>query len=302
MTLVPNAQHISEFYGGFNGTCTQTSAAVVMASALGTPTDRAGTINLMLLLTHDMIDKHMAGPNGAATVGNMAAELRSKGVEVDTEWDYQEPLAENWEQFLNDTAGIKPILLQIATAYNAVDINGIHYNNGVHYHAIAIVGKEVSGYIVADPNVPTIEENYVIYTVDTLRAMTPCGLIAANVVRAAPEPAAPLAANDVRVEQGNTLSGIAQDHHDTLQAVEASNPQIANPNLIYPGEVVHLPSQEQQPAPPPPVSQDVTVEQGNTLSGIAQEHNDSLQAVEAANPQIANPDLIYPGEVVHLPA
>jgi LysM repeat protein len=44
------------------------------------------------------------------------------------------------------------------------------------------------------------------------------------------------------------------------------------------------------------------VQSGDTLSGIAASHGASLAAVEAANPQIVNPNLIYVGETVKLPA
>jgi LysM repeat protein len=45
----------------------------------------------------------------------------------------------------------------------------------------------------------------------------------------------------------------------------------------------------------------VTVVAGDTLSGIASAHGDSLGAVEAANPQIGNPNLIYVGNTVYIP-
>src|SRR5438034_835663 len=40
---------------------------------------------------------------------------------------------------------------------------------------------------------------------------------------------------------------------------------------------------------------------GDTLSGIAASAGVSLSSVEAANPQIANPDLIYAGQAVTIP-
>lgn len=46
----------------------------------------------------------------------------------------------------------------------------------------------------------------------------------------------------------------------------------------------------------------VTVAPGDTLSGIAASHDTSLSSVEAANPQIENPNLIYAGEQVIVPA
>jgi murein DD-endopeptidase MepM/ murein hydrolase activator NlpD len=46
----------------------------------------------------------------------------------------------------------------------------------------------------------------------------------------------------------------------------------------------------------------VKVKKGDTLSGIAAKAGVSLAAVKAANPQIANPSLIKPGQTVNLPA
>lgn len=44
------------------------------------------------------------------------------------------------------------------------------------------------------------------------------------------------------------------------------------------------------------------VKHGDTLWDIARAHGVSLAELEAANPQIRNPDLIYPGQHVNLPA
>ena len=44
-----------------------------------------------------------------------------------------------------------------------------------------------------------------------------------------------------------------------------------------------------------------TVRRGDTLWAIARQHGVSLQALIAANPQISNPNLIYPNQIVHLP-
>ncbi|HVI58228.1 MAG TPA: LysM peptidoglycan-binding domain-containing protein [Luteimonas sp.] len=45
----------------------------------------------------------------------------------------------------------------------------------------------------------------------------------------------------------------------------------------------------------------VTVHAGDTLSGIASRNGVSLSALLAANPQIRNANLIYPGQTIHLP-
>jgi hypothetical protein len=43
------------------------------------------------------------------------------------------------------------------------------------------------------------------------------------------------------VAPGDTLCGIATAHHDSLPDEEADNAQIANPNLLFPGQVVFSP-------------------------------------------------------------
>ncbi len=109
------------------------------------------------------------------------------------------------------------------------------------------------------------------------------------------------------VRRGDTLSNIAATHHVSLDALEAANPRIGNPNQIYPGQVIHLPDggAASKPAPtstPKPASSNYTVRAGDTLSGIASNHHVSLAALEAANPQIGNPNRISIGEVIHIPA
>jgi hypothetical protein len=47
----------------------------------------------------------------------------------------------------------------------------------------------------------------------------------------------------VTVKPGDTLSGIASSHHDTLASLEAVNPQIHCPNLIHNGQTVYLPKE-----------------------------------------------------------
>ena len=44
-----------------------------------------------------------------------------------------------------------------------------------------------------------------------------------------------------------------------------------------------------------------TVQTGDTLSEIAERFGVSLNNLEAADPQIKNPDLIFPGQVIHIP-
>jgi LysM repeat protein len=43
------------------------------------------------------------------------------------------------------------------------------------------------------------------------------------------------------IQPGDTLSGIAASHGVTIAAVEAANPQLSNPNLIYAGKTIEIP-------------------------------------------------------------
>jgi len=56
-----------------------------------------------------------------------------------------------------------------------------------------------------------------------------------------------------------------------------------------------------QATPSAPAGGDYTVKRGDTLWDIARSHGVSLQSLIAANPQIANPNLILPGQQIHLP-
>jgi GH24 family phage-related lysozyme (muramidase) len=107
-------------------------------------------------------------------------------------------------------------------------------------------------------------------------------------------PAPAPSAGGYTVRSGDTLSGIAQRHGVSLAALIAANPQIANPNLIFAGQRIALPGAGS-------AAQSVTVRSGDTLSGIAQRQGVSLASLIAANPQIADPDLIHPGQQVRLP-
>jgi spore coat assembly protein SafA len=115
---------------------------------------------------------------------------------------------------------------------------------------------------------------------------------------APPSTPSPSGGGDYTVRSGDTLSAIAAHHGVSLTALEAANPQIRNPNLIYAGQTVHIPGGGNSTAA---TSHNVTVERGDTLSAIAERNGVSLAALIRANPQISNPNLIYPGQSVHVP-
>jgi spore coat assembly protein SafA len=108
-----------------------------------------------------------------------------------------------------------------------------------------------------------------------------------------------------RIQRGDTLSGIAARYHVSLASLEAANPQIHNPNLIYAGANLNIPGQADTFEPGRSAASGggggYTVRSGDTMSGIAARYGVSLSSFEAANPQVRNPNLIYPGERLNVP-
>ena len=108
---------------------------------------------------------------------------------------------------------------------------------------------------------------------------------------------------DYRIQSGDTMSGIAAKFDVSLAALETANPQIVNPNMIYLNELLNVPAPAPTHQPTPVPAQIVTyvIQAGDTMSAIATAHNLSLSALEAANPQVTNPNSISPGEVLNIP-
>lgn len=72
---------------------------------------------------------------------------------------------------------------------------------------------------------------------------------------------------------------------------------IVNPNLIYPGQKIKIPGGSGAKAPE---EKTYTVQSGDTLSGIAAKYGTTYQKLASYN-GIANPNLIYPGQVIKIP-
>ena len=95
------------------------------------------------------------------------------------------------------------------------------------------------------------------------------------------------------VQPGDTLWGIAKAHNTTVTALAELN-GIVNPSLIYPGQQLLIPSGGQG-------SYFLyRVQKGDTLSEIALRHNTTIEILVDLN-QIADPNRIYPGEILKIP-
>lgn len=99
------------------------------------------------------------------------------------------------------------------------------------------------------------------------------------------------------VRPGDTMFLIARRFNVNLQLLISANPQVSNPNLIYPGQILCIPIN----VPACPNGFIYTVRPGDTMYLIAMRFNISLPSLIAANPQIMNPALIFPGQNLCIP-
>jgi LysM repeat protein len=106
------------------------------------------------------------------------------------------------------------------------------------------------------------------------------------------------------VARGDTLKGLAIRFGSTVDALLAANPAITNANVIYEGQQVKVyVSQTPPPQPPPPSGGQVYyIQRGDTLRKIASKFSTTVDALLRANPQISNPNVIYVGQAITIPA
>ncbi|KAF2771441.1 hypothetical protein EJ03DRAFT_349455 [Teratosphaeria nubilosa] len=92
------------------------------------------------------------------------------------------------------------------------------------------------------------------------------------------------------VVDGDTLTKIAGEFSVSLQSLEASNPQITNPDLINVGQPITI-----------PVADKYSVVSGDTFTTITTKFGLSIDALSKANPQVTDINVIQAGQVLNLP-
>ena len=92
------------------------------------------------------------------------------------------------------------------------------------------------------------------------------------------------------VRKGDTVYQIARRYSTSADSIISAN-QLQNPNVLSVGQALVLPDHEIRHR----------VSRGNTLYSIARRHGVNLQRLIAANPQITDPNLIYPGQMISIP-
>lgn len=101
------------------------------------------------------------------------------------------------------------------------------------------------------------------------------------------------------VQRGENLFRIAQRYGTTVAAVASAN-GIANPALIYVGQVLTISSSGAQPSPQPAGETTYVVQPGDNLFRIALRYNMSHLYLAQYN-GIANPSRIHVGQILRIP-
>jgi len=130
------------------------------------------------------------------------------------------------------------------------------------------------------------------HTVPELKRHLAIGLILCTVAAAS---------FDYTVQRGDTLTRVAQQHGTSVRALVEAN-QLANPNLIRPGQVLVIPGGSSGTSGGSSGGSDAAatsyvIQPGDTLGRIAARFGVSVAALAAAN-QIPNPNLIHVGRSI----
>lgn len=193
--------HISEFAGGYTGTCGPTAVSVAIGASKGDVISE----QYMVALAQKMIAEKIADPNGATTIGELQTIANQYGVPTEHFEQYSEPFPFDWISYLRTNAGRVPIVLEFANGQALRDVEtGVGENaTNLHYHYVCVVGKQDDGYIVADGDNFQVLQRFEIYDLGTLTTAKPCALLALKMARTAAPPASGVPAG--WTDDGKTL-------------------------------------------------------------------------------------------------
>lgn len=203
--ILPHAARLSEFIGtGLNGDCVETAMAVAMGIVKGAD----ATPQAILDIVHSMQGQGIASSNGATSINNAHDWLIAQKYAIAVYIPYGEPFQGDWLNLLRTWAGSAPIVLNVANAQALTDVETqAHDEVGVHYHGIAIIGRQDDGYLAVDGDNPQATQRFQVYPRATIEAAQPCGMI----VLAMPAPPTPPSGGPTTLPAPFTDAGWSDD-------------------------------------------------------------------------------------------
>ncbi|HBC93487.1 MAG TPA: peptidoglycan-binding protein [Pelotomaculum sp.] len=111
------------------------------------------------------------------------------------------------------------------------------------------------------------------------------------------------------IKRKDTLASIARKFGTSVSAIMNANPQIEDQFLIFEGQTITVPDsgapipllRSTVPVPATSGQGTYTVQPGDTMYAIAQKNGIAVNTLVAANPQIKDPNMIFPGQTIHIP-
>ena len=98
------------------------------------------------------------------------------------------------------------------------------------------------------------------------------------------------------VKRGDTLSKIAREYNTTVEQIVEVN-GIRNPNLIFTGQRLEIPTSSNNATITSSTTAEYTVKRGDNLYNIARRFGTTINSIVNLN-NITNPNLIYPGQSI----
>ncbi|NLX90812.1 MAG: LysM peptidoglycan-binding domain-containing protein [Firmicutes bacterium] len=114
-----------------------------------------------------------------------------------------------------------------------------------------------------------------------------------------PLPAPPTSKTiQIYVSGGETLFSISRRTGVSVDAIIAANPQIRDPNIIFAGQIINVPVGRKENDR----LLNIVAIEGDTLFELAEIFGVTVSEILAVNPGIVNPNIIFPGQIIAIPA
>jgi LysM repeat protein len=105
---------------------------------------------------------------------------------------------------------------------------------------------------------------------------------------------------NIVVIPSDTLFFFSKTFGVSVEEILAVNPGIADPNLIFPGQIIRIPARAPVPPKPEFSQAQYLVRPGETLFSIARRFGLTTALLVVENPWIADPNLIFVNQVINL--